>query len=71
MAEALKRANPALKVGFVGAKVAVEPEASLLASDAIDFVAREEFDFTVAEIAEGRPWTASAGSLSAARTARW
>jgi hopanoid biosynthesis associated radical SAM protein HpnJ len=56
VAEALKRANPALKVGFVGAKVAVEPEASLLASDAIDFVAREEFDFTIAEIAEGRPW---------------
>src|SRR6266436_10035961 len=27
VAEALKRANPALKVGFVGAKVAVEPEA--------------------------------------------
>ena len=55
VAEALKRANPALKLGFVGAKVAVEPEASLLASDAIDFVAREEFDFTIAEIAEGRP----------------
>jgi hopanoid biosynthesis associated radical SAM protein HpnJ len=55
VAEALKRANPALMVGFVGAKVAVEPEASLLASEAIDFVAREEFDFTIAEIAEGRP----------------
>ena len=55
MAEALKRANPALKLGFVGAKVAVEPETSLLASDAIDFVAREEFDFTIAEVAEGRP----------------
>ena len=56
VAEALKRANPALTVGFVGAKVAVEPEASLLASGAIDFVAREEFDFTIAEIAEGRPF---------------
>jgi hopanoid biosynthesis associated radical SAM protein HpnJ len=55
VAEALKRQNPALMVGFVGAKVAVEPEASLLASAAIDFVAREEFDFTIAEIAEGRP----------------
>src|SRR5580704_1668731 len=51
VAEALKRANPALKVGFVGAKVAVDPEGSLLASDSIDFVAREEFDFTIAEIA--------------------
>jgi hopanoid biosynthesis associated radical SAM protein HpnJ len=55
VAQALKRANPALTVGFVGAKVAVQPEASLLASEAIDFVAREEFDFTIAEIAEGRP----------------
>jgi hopanoid biosynthesis associated radical SAM protein HpnJ len=55
VAEALKRANPDLRVGFVGAKVAVEPEISLRASAAIDFVAREEFDFTIAEIAEGRP----------------
>jgi hopanoid biosynthesis associated radical SAM protein HpnJ len=55
VAEALKRQNPALRVGFVGAKVAVEPERSLLASTAIDFVAREEFDFTIAEIAAGRP----------------
>jgi hopanoid biosynthesis associated radical SAM protein HpnJ len=55
VAEALKRENPALQIGFVGAKVAVEPEQSLLASSAIDFVAREEFDFTIAEVAEGRP----------------
>jgi hopanoid biosynthesis associated radical SAM protein HpnJ len=55
VAEALKRENPDLKIGLVGAKVAVEPEASLLASPAIDFVAREEFDFTIAEVAEGRP----------------
>jgi hopanoid biosynthesis associated radical SAM protein HpnJ len=55
VAEALKQENPDLRVGFVGAKVAVEPEASLLASPAIDFVAREEFDFTIAEIAEGHP----------------
>src|SRR5260370_14820164 len=37
VAEALKDANPRLKIGFVGAKVAVEPEASLAASSAIDF----------------------------------
>jgi hopanoid biosynthesis associated radical SAM protein HpnJ len=51
----MKGENPDLLVGFVGAKVAVEPEGSLLASDAIDFVAREEFDFTIAEVAQGRP----------------
>jgi hopanoid biosynthesis associated radical SAM protein HpnJ len=56
VAEALKDANPRLKIGFVGAKVAVEPERSLAASPAIDFVAREEFDFTIREIAEERPW---------------
>ncbi len=55
VAEALKRENPRLMIGFVGAKVAVEPEKSLLASPVIDFVAREEFDFTIKEIAEGRP----------------
>ncbi|MGH9304331.1 MAG: hopanoid biosynthesis associated radical SAM protein HpnJ, partial [Acidimicrobiales bacterium] len=55
VAEALKSDNPSLMVGFVGAKVAVEPESSLGASTAIDFVAREEFDFTIAEVAEGRP----------------
>ena len=71
VAEALKRANPALKLGFVGAKVAVEPESSLLASDAIDFVAREEFDFTIAEVAEGRRWPRSGESRSGTWPARW
>jgi hopanoid biosynthesis associated radical SAM protein HpnJ len=53
--EALKAAKPQMKVGFVGAKVAVEPRASLESSPAIDFVAGNEFDFTIKEIAEGRP----------------
>jgi hopanoid biosynthesis associated radical SAM protein HpnJ len=55
IAEAFRRANPKLRIGFVGAHVAVSPEPSLLASEAIEFVAREEFDYTVQEIAEGRP----------------
>src|SRR5215470_6871834 len=55
VAEAFKAANPALKVGFVGAHVAVSPEASLRASPAVDFVARAEFDYTIAEVAEGGP----------------
>src|SRR5215472_1556896 len=61
VAEALKRENPDLKIGLVGAKVAVEPEASLLTSSAIDFVAREEFDFTIKEVAEGRRFDAIDG----------
>ena len=56
VAEALKDANPRLKIGLVGAKVAVEPEAGFAQSRAIDFVAREEFDFTCREVAEGRPF---------------
>jgi hypothetical protein len=55
VAEALKAENPKLIVGFVGAHVAISAEASLRASQAIDFVARNEFDFTVKEVAEGRP----------------
>src|SRR6201994_2310675 len=56
VAQELKDANPALKIGFVGAKVAVQPDESLKQGAAIDFVARNEFDFTIKEIAEGRDW---------------
>ena len=59
--EALKAAKPDLKVGLIGAKVAVDPDGSLKASQAIDFVAREEFDFTVKELAEGRDWKSIQG----------
>ncbi|WP_072383419.1 hopanoid biosynthesis associated radical SAM protein HpnJ [Novosphingobium sp. NDB2Meth1] len=51
----IKERNPKIMIGFVGAKVAVEPDKSLAASPHIDFVAREEYDFTIVEIAEGRP----------------
>jgi len=54
VAKALKAENPDLLIGMVGAKVAVEPEQSLQATDAIDFVGREEFDYTVKEVAEGQ-----------------
>jgi hopanoid biosynthesis associated radical SAM protein HpnJ len=60
-AAALKAENPSLLVGLAGPKVAVEPGPSLAASAAIDFVAREEFDFTLAEVAEGRPLAEIAG----------
>lgn len=54
VAKMLKDANPSLKIGMVGAKVAVQPQESLEKSDVIDFVARNEFDFTLKEVAEGR-----------------
>src|SRR5271154_4790466 len=54
--EAMKAVNPGLKAGFIGAKVAVDPAGSLSASQAIDFVAGNEFDFTIKEVAEGDAW---------------
>ncbi len=57
VAQAMKDMNPNLKVGFIGAKVAVDPNGSMAASRAVDFVARNEFDFTVKEVAEGRDWS--------------
>jgi hypothetical protein len=55
-AEKLKARKPSVLIGMVGAKVAVDPHNSLAASDAIDFVCREEFDFTCMEVSEGKPF---------------
>jgi hopanoid biosynthesis associated radical SAM protein HpnJ len=54
-AEMIKAINPRTLIGLIGAKVAVEPEKSLIAGGCVDFVARNEFDFTIKEVAEGRP----------------
>jgi hopanoid biosynthesis associated radical SAM protein HpnJ len=59
--EALKAENPALTIGMVGAAVAVAPEPSLRASRALDFVAGNEFDFTIEEVARGVPLPRVAG----------
>ncbi|MEI8394558.1 MAG: hopanoid biosynthesis associated radical SAM protein HpnJ [Rhodospirillaceae bacterium] len=56
VAAALKERNPSLKVGLVGAKVAVDPGGSLEQAPVIDFVGRNEFDFTLKEVAEGRSY---------------
>src|SRR5882672_8622827 len=61
VAESLKRESPRLRIGFVGAHVAVERERALGASPAIEFVAGNEFDFTIQEIAQGRPLASVAG----------
>jgi hopanoid biosynthesis associated radical SAM protein HpnJ len=55
VAEAFKAENPDMLIGFVGAKVAVQPEESLARAKVLDFVAGNEFDFTIKEIAEGKP----------------
>ncbi|HEY2177547.1 MAG TPA: hopanoid biosynthesis associated radical SAM protein HpnJ [Caulobacteraceae bacterium] len=54
--EALKAVNPDLKAGLIGAKVAVDADASLRTAPAIDFVARNEFDFTIKDVADDKRW---------------
>ena len=56
VAAMLKEANPAIKIGFIGAKVAVEAQKSLEQGLPVDFVARNEFDFTILDVASGKPW---------------
>ena len=57
VAEAFKAVNPELRIGLVvGAHVATLPGQSLEASPALDFVARHEFDYTIREIAYGKPY---------------
>ncbi len=55
LARAMKEAKPDLKIAFVGPHVQVQPAESLLASEALDFVVRGEFDHPVVEFAQGRP----------------
>ncbi len=55
IAEMMKDANPKMKVAFVGPPVTIEPEKSLRASKAIDFVVRREFDYQIANYAKGTP----------------
>jgi hopanoid biosynthesis associated radical SAM protein HpnJ len=58
---ALKAANPRLKAGLIGAKVAVDAEGSLKAAPVVDFVARNEFDVTIKDVADGKEFAAIAG----------
>ena len=59
--EAMKAANPQLKAGFIGAKVAVEADKSMKDAPVIDFVARNEFDFTIKDVADGKAWAGIKG----------
>jgi len=61
VAQMIKDANPKIMIGMVGAKVAVQPTESMEKGSPIDFVARNEFDFTIKEIAEGKPLAEVAG----------
>jgi len=52
-AELLKQLKPDIRIGLAGAKTMVDPVGSLEATAAVDFVCREEFDFTCKEVADG------------------
>ena len=54
--EAMKAVNPNLKAGLIGAKVAVDAEDSMRSAPAVDFVARNEFDFTIKDVADDKKW---------------
>lgn len=55
IAEMMKANNPNVKIAFVGPHPTVQPEETLRASTAIDFITRKEFDFSVTEFAAGKP----------------
>jgi hopanoid biosynthesis associated radical SAM protein HpnJ len=55
LAQAIKKANPKIKIAFVGPHVTVLPEKSLRMCAAIDFICRKEFDHAVVDYANGKP----------------
>jgi hopanoid biosynthesis associated radical SAM protein HpnJ len=57
----LKQQNASVLIGLVGAKTMVDPTGSLQNAAAIDFVCREEFDYTCKDVADGLPLAQIAG----------
>ncbi len=55
-AEAIKAQNPDTQVGLLGAHAAVLPTETLEENPVLDFVCRNEFDYTCKELAEGKPY---------------
>jgi hopanoid biosynthesis associated radical SAM protein HpnJ len=54
LAGLMKAARPDIKIAFVGPHVSVKAEECLNAAPAIDFIARKEFDYSIAEFAWGK-----------------
>src|ERR1700755_1875904 len=55
LGEAIQRANPSIKIAFVGPPVTTSPDRALTECRAIDFICRREFDMSVVEYANGKP----------------
>jgi hopanoid biosynthesis associated radical SAM protein HpnJ len=56
LAEALKKHYPNVKIGLVGPHTMVLPVETMEMSDALDFVTTGEYDYALAEIADGVPF---------------
>jgi len=55
LARAIKKANPTMKICFVGPPVTTDPDRALNECEVLDFICRREFDFSVVEYANGKP----------------
>ena len=64
LAEAIKAANPSIRVAFVGPPVTTDPDRALNECSALDFICRREFDYSVVEFAQGSRSTRSSGSAT-------
>jgi hopanoid biosynthesis associated radical SAM protein HpnJ len=60
-ARALKDVNPKLKVGLVGANVAIAPRQSLEKAEPVDFVTAKDYDFTIRDVAQGMDFAEVSG----------
>jgi hopanoid biosynthesis associated radical SAM protein HpnJ len=60
-ARLVREINPTAKIGFIGAKVAVESKESMQACPELDFVCRNEYEFTIQELARGDDWAGIKG----------
>jgi hopanoid biosynthesis associated radical SAM protein HpnJ len=59
----LKSAKSGIKVGLVGANIAIDPRAALEKAEAVDFVTGKDYDFTIRDVAEGRDWKSIPGLI--------
>ena len=55
-ATAIKEKNPHAQIGLIGPHVAVLPWATLAGAPVIDFVCRNEFDYTCVDVASGKAY---------------
>jgi hopanoid biosynthesis associated radical SAM protein HpnJ len=56
-AETIKAQKPDTQIGFIGAHVAVLPDETLKENPIIDFVCRNEFDYTCQDVAAGNSYS--------------